>query len=148
MTVPGGRVAAACRSEPQMPQSRTRTSSSPGSGSGRGISSTTRRPASLSTAARTGTSVQGRDATPRLASPSTWRATGAAAVGNSSARERAPRAAVDPAHVGGQRADVVLREEAAEGCHLDRLATEEERADRVLGDSPVLTLRDPVPELL
>src|SRR5947208_3846976 len=75
-------------------------------------------------------------------------ATGAAAVGNSSARERAPRAGVDPAHVGGQRADVVLGEEAAEGRHLDRLATEEERADRVLGDSPDLALRDPVPELL
>src|SRR5439155_662985 len=58
------------------------------------------------------------------------------------------RAAVDPADVGGQRADVVLGEEAAEGCHLDRLATEEERADQVLGDSPDLALRDPVPELL
>src|SRR5207247_2883059 len=68
--------------------------------------------------------------------------------GHSAARERAPRAGVDPAHVGGQRADVVLGEEAAEGCHLDRLATKEERADRVLGDSPDLALRDPVPELL
>src|SRR5207245_6285099 len=68
--------------------------------------------------------------------------------GRSSAREWTPRSGTDPAHVGSQRVDVVRGEEAAEGCHLDRLATKEEPADRVLGDSPDLALRDPVPELL
>ena len=71
ITVPGGSVCAACRSEPQMPQSRTRRSSSPGSGSGRGTSSTARRPASLSTAARTGHLLERGDAIPWLASRST-----------------------------------------------------------------------------
>src|SRR5204862_4670010 len=103
-----------------------------------------RRPASLSTAARTGHLLERGDAIPWLASRSTRAPRQCAA----SARERLPRAGVHPAHVCGERADVVLGEKTAVRSHLDRLALNEEAPDGMLPEASAPSLGDPLPQLV
>src|SRR5438552_12434955 len=69
-------------------------------------------------------------------------------LGSRSAREWTPGSGTDPAHVGGERVDVVRGDEATVGRHLDHLAAEEERADPVLGDPSDLAFGNPLPELV